>query len=280
MKPIVKRLFLDLETSPNKHLAWRAGYKINLSTDSILEERQIICASYKWEGQKKVNSVTWEAIAIPKKFKIQNKIYKGYDLAFNDQPVLNRIIPLLSEADEIVYQNGDRFDLPWVKTRALYHRIPMNPSYKTFDTLKKARSNFYFNSNRLDYVMKFLGKDGKIQTNYGLWKNVCLKNDQKSLKEMVKYCEKDVTELEEYFNLIKTYVPHNIHAGSCMDREKYTCAGCGSHQVRLFKTRYTAMGTQRRQMRCTSCGTYYTISNTSYKKYLKDIEFYRAHSNL
>jgi DNA polymerase elongation subunit (family B) len=265
----IKRAFVDIETSPNKHLAWRAGYKINLSTESILEERQIICASWKWEHEKKPKSVTWEPVAIPKKFKIGKRTYKGYDLAFNDLPILEKIIPVLDEADEIVYQNGDRFDLPWIKTRALYHRVLMQPSYRTFDTLKKAKSNFYFNSNRLDYVKKFLGKKGKMDTDFDLWKRVCLENDQKALKYMVKYCEQDVLELEEYFNIIKTYVPHNIHVGSIMDRDKYTCAGCGSHQVSLSKTRYTAMGTIRRQMQCSQCGTYYTISNSSYKEFTK-----------
>ena len=42
----MRRLYFDCETSPNIVYSWRIGYKIELSHDSIIEERRIICISY------------------------------------------------------------------------------------------------------------------------------------------------------------------------------------------------------------------------------------------
>ena len=39
----IKRLFFDIETSPNIGYFWRAGYKLNIGADNIIEERKIIC---------------------------------------------------------------------------------------------------------------------------------------------------------------------------------------------------------------------------------------------
>jgi DNA polymerase elongation subunit (family B) len=253
LKHKFKRLFIDIETSPNIVSSWRIGYNINLSPDNIIKERAIICVSWKWEGYNKTFNVAWD----------KNQCDKG---------VLERIIPVLNAADEIVYQNGDRFDLPWMKTRALYHSIPMLPVYKTFDTFKKMKSNFYLNSMKLDYFQKFTQGKGKMETGgFKLWQEVALDNNRKSLKTMVNYCDVDVEELEEAFNKIIPYVPHNTHVGASLGLPKYTCAHCGSTDAKLTKTRYTASGTARRQLRCGSCHKYYTISNTDYKKLIKEV---------
>src|SRR6056297_181468 len=49
-----KRLYFDIETSPNVTLTWRTGYKLNIPHDNIMEERAIICICYKWEGSDEV----------------------------------------------------------------------------------------------------------------------------------------------------------------------------------------------------------------------------------
>jgi len=56
----IKRLFFDIETSPNIGLFWTAGYKLNIGHDNIIKERAIICICYKWAGEKEVHSLTWD----------------------------------------------------------------------------------------------------------------------------------------------------------------------------------------------------------------------------
>jgi hypothetical protein len=57
----IKRLFFDIETSPNIGLFWTAGYKQTISPDNIIKERAIICICYKWAGEKEVYSLTWDS---------------------------------------------------------------------------------------------------------------------------------------------------------------------------------------------------------------------------
>ena len=138
-------LIYDIETSPNIGWFWRAGYKQNIGPHQILKERAIICVSYKWLDEDQVYNLSW-------------------DINQDDKFLLEQFIEVLNEADLIVAHNGDRFDLKWIKTRALFHGLKMLIDYPQFDTLKVAKKKFYFNSNRLDYISKFLGFEGKINT--------------------------------------------------------------------------------------------------------------------
>ena len=114
----IKRLFFDIETSPMIVYSWRTGWKINIPTDNIIEDWRIICISYKWEGQEKVHTLSWDS----------NKC---------DKKLLEKFIKIANSADEIVAHNGDRFDIKKIRTRCLYHRIPMFPKYRSLDTLKR-----------------------------------------------------------------------------------------------------------------------------------------------
>ncbi len=91
---------------------------------------------------------------------------------------------------ELVGHNGDKFDLAWISTRCLFHKIEMFPKYTTIDTLKVARQKFRFNSNRLNYIADFLGIGQKIKTEYSLWKNILLHKDKAAMEAMIKYCKK------------------------------------------------------------------------------------------
>ena len=56
----VKRLFWDIETSPNVGLFWKSGYRITIPPENVLVERAIICIAYKWEGQKTIHYLKWD----------------------------------------------------------------------------------------------------------------------------------------------------------------------------------------------------------------------------
>ena len=103
-----KRLYFDLECSPNIGLFWSAGYKQKIDYSNIIKERAIICICYKWEDEKQVHSLSWD----------KNQ---------SDKKLLQEFIKVANEADELVGHNGDKFDLPWIRTRCLYHRVDCNP---------------------------------------------------------------------------------------------------------------------------------------------------------
>jgi DNA polymerase elongation subunit (family B) len=238
-----KRLFFDLEVSPNIGFFWKAGYKLNIGYENIITEGGIICSCYKWEGEKEVYHLTW-------------------DKKQSDKQLLRSLIAVLNEADEIVAHNGDKFDHAWLRTRCLYHRIDMFPAYTTIDTLKVARSKFRFNSNRLDYIAQYLGVGAKLKTEYGWWKDIVLKKCEKSMNNMVKYCKEDVRVLERVYVEMKNHIPvkmhHAILQGGNEGYSKRDCPECGGHS-HIQATRTTKLGFLRRQRKCTnaSCGKYF-----------------------
>jgi len=245
----IKRLFFDIETSPMTVFTWRIGYNINLNYENIISDWKIICICYKWEGDDTVHYLTWD----------KNQ---------NDKQMLEEFIKIANKADELVAHNGDKFDLPKIRTRCIQLRIPMFPNYSTLDTLKKARSSFKFNSNRLDYIARILNVGEKITTEYDLWKQ-CMNNDPEALKRMVNYCQRDVIILEDVFQVMKNYMKHNTHEGVVIGNNSFSCPSCGEEEkLMLHKNDVTAAGTIRRRMECLCCNNKFTISNANYKKYI------------
>ena len=234
-----KRLFFDIETSPNIGLFFTAGFKLNIGYDSIIKERAIICICYKWEDDKEVNYLHWDSKQCDKK-------------------MLQKFVQVANEADELVGHNGDKFDLAWIRTRCLFHRIPMFPTYTTIDTLKVSRSKFKFNSNKLDYIASYLGVGKKIKTDYGLWKDILLKNDKVAMAKMIKYCQQDVKILEKVFKELSLHLPPKTHYGVVFGQDRGSCPECGSDELVLKMHKFTASGTCRPQYQCKTCHKYHT----------------------
>lgn len=251
-KARINRLFWDIETSPNVGLFWQSGYKLNISHDSIVQERAIMCICYKWESEKKVHSLEWD---------------KG-----DDKKMVEEFIDILSMADETIAHNGDNFDIKFFNSRVIYHDlVPPNPC-NSIDTLKIARKKFRFNSNRLDYLGKFLFGDGKIHTSFQMWKDILLNNCKKSMKAMVKYCKKDVLLLERVYKKLSNYDEHKTHTGLLNGYDAWTCPECGSTKVIRDGIRIMKMSKKYR-MRCKTCGRCYQISQANINKYYEYKKF-------
>lgn len=248
--PLTKRLFWDIETSPNVVLSWRVGYKIHIDNANILKERSIICIGYKWEHEPHAKIITWD----------RNQ---------NDKAMLERFLRIANRADELVAHNGDGFDLPWFLTRCAFHGIRTFPTYKTSDTLQWARRKFYFNSNKLDYLAQYLGIGAKIKTEFGLWKDICLHACPKALKRMTAYCAKDVELLEKVWARLSELVPHKTHEGVRAGGDQWTCPRCASEKVKVNMTKVSAAGVVRKQMQCKECGAVFSISGVVHQRYLK-----------
>lgn len=217
---------------------WNVGYKQTIDYSNIIKERAIICICYKWEGEKKVRSLTW-------------------DHKQNDKTMLQEFVKIAAEADEMIGHNGDKFDLAWIRTRCAFHRISMFPKYITVDTLKVSRSKFRFNSNRLDYIAKFLGVGAKIKTDYGLWKDV-LSGSERALNKMVKYCKGDVLILEKVYEVMRTHIEPKQNYSALYNSHKQGCPECGSDNLRANGTRATLTGIIKRQYFCIDCKTYHS----------------------
>lgn len=237
----MKRLFYDIETSPNIGLFWQPGYKLSISYENIIKERAIICICYKWQG-KRVQSLTWD----------KNQC---------DKKMIAQFAKIMMEADELVAHNGDQFDVKWIRGRALFHGISLPPDLITIDTCKLARQHFNLNSNRLDYIAKYLGVGEKIHTEFQMWKDILLERDSRALAKMVRYCNRDVAVLERVYKKMKPYVKSRL----AYTDDRTACPECGGNMV-VNQQRTLASGARKTALRCVVCGKYHTIATSTWEK--------------
>lgn len=245
----MKRLFLDIETSPGKYYAWGAGYDKFIDYRNIIEERKIICIAWQWE-----NAITH---------------VKTWDKNRDDKQLIAGIIPIIAQADEVIGHNIDRFDMPWIRTRALVHELPAVQVARTVDTLKWARRYFYLQSNKLDYLARFLGIGKKIPQREGNW-NAVTQGDRSALKAMAQYCAHDVNGLlEPVWKRLGIVCPVASHAGVIEGGPKWSCPRCASQMVRYVRGYITAAGNMKYQMQCKACGGYFSIAKAEQAKFEK-----------
>ena len=247
----IKRLFFDIETSyyELKIKAWQLkNFQKYFDPNDIEKEKKIICISYKWQYEDVVHTLDWRN---------------------GEKQMLKEFVKIIGDADEIVAHNGDKFDIRFIRTRCLANGVLMFPNYRTLDTLKKSRGSFLFASNKLDYLGKFTGIGGKEEhRGMQMWEDVVNGNEE-ALNEMIKYCERDVAMLEDYYFIISPFINHNNNFSVLTGGEKWDCPECASANVKMYRTYSTPMGIIRREMKCNDCKKQYKISNKTYMRLLE-----------
>jgi hypothetical protein len=249
---IRKRLFYDIETSYYIVKAWRPGYNLNIGPHQVIKFPAIICVSYKWEGEDKVNSLRWD----------DNQ---------DDKTLLEKFIPILDKANQIVAHHGDSFDLKWLRMRAIKQGLIMKPRYETIDTKKLAKSQFNFHSNKLDELGRFFDLGRKNDTDMELWDKIILNKDPEALDYMVEYCEQDVRLLEQVYHKLRPYTQAKFNYGKLYGDDNWACPECGKLTPHINKSYTTPMGVRRYYLRCSDkeCRQQYPISYLTYRNMIK-----------
>lgn len=245
----MNRLFWDIETSPNIAYTFDVGRKRYISPQNIKEERSIICICYKWEGESKVHSLTW-------------------DNNHNDRKMIEKFIEVSEKADELVAHNGDHFDVRYFNGRALINGITHNPAWTSVDTLKIARKHFRLNSNALDYIANILFDQKKMTVSFDLWKDT-MNGSSTALAKMVRYCKKDVILLQKVYEELQKYAPAKTHVGVLNGNDRWSCPKCGSDSVFSNGHRATSAGLRKYQFKCKECYAAYTIPESVARKYFE-----------
>ena len=193
-----KILVWDLETGFNQAAIFSLFNKY-LPISSILSERYIICGSFKELNTGEVFAVS--ILDDPERFEADPT---------DDTYVTKKIHEILSEADAVIAHYGDNFDTKFFNTRALYYGLEPSKTLQQIDTYKIAKSKFFFNSNKLDYIGKFLGEGEKIKTSEQLWLD-CLAGKKSAIKEMIRYNKQDVLLLERVYNKLAPWAPVKLN---------------------------------------------------------------------
>ena len=242
-----RRLFLDIETSMCMGWFWRAGFNQNIGHHQILEDSKVICVSYLWEGEdkSKVKTIKWN---MSKQC---------------DRLLLVKFSKVLSQADSIVGQNSESFDMKIVQKRIAYHGLAPLGQLSTDDTMKQAKKHFKMDSNSLAYMCKYFGLQLKTDPGgYNTWLDIQLRKDKEALKRMVTYCENDVIVTAKLWAKMLPYINPKQAVKPNRIGQEQKCNSCGSEEVIKYGNYRTRAGIYQK-FRCNSCGS---ITKSSTRK--------------
>lgn len=213
-----KILFFDIETAPIVMYGWSLFPKF-IPHEMIIEDWSVLTWSAKWLGSD---------VILNDSIDINNPR--------DDFNVCLSLWELINQADIIVAHNGDKFDIKKMNTRWMQFGLHEPSSFKSIDTLKIAKRKFAFTSNRLDYLSKATGGEGKVKhEGFEMWKKI-LNKDPEALAEMMRYNDGDVVELERVYIKIRGWDHLHPNLNMYTNLDKVSCPNCGGTDLSVLGT--------------------------------------------
>lgn len=230
----MKILFLDIETSPATAYIWRLWDKF-IPVDSLVTPGNTLCWAASWLGSDKV---------------MFDSVHQN-----SEEEMLAGVYELINQADAVVHYNGTKFDIPTLNQGFLKHGFTPPSPIKQIDLLKTVRSRFRLMSNKMDYVAKFLGLEGKkAHKGMQLWKD-CMAGDDKSWKVMEAYNKQDVRILKKLYKKLLPWIKGHPNVSLYKGSDKLSCSTCGSHRIHHRGYAHTNAQVYKRYV-CLNCGTW------------------------
>lgn len=125
----------------------------------------------------------------------------------DDYEITAEIMAYLEQFDVLVAHNGVKFDLPFIRTRALAHGLPPLHPLKIVDPVLTARKALRMQSNSLDAIAKHLGApDQKTPLLPETWARAMMDEDRSAMDSIVEHCIADVKVLDYVAHSIRGYV--------------------------------------------------------------------------
>jgi proteasome lid subunit RPN8/RPN11 len=233
---IPKVLLFDIETLPMEAFTWTL-FKPMLNHGNIIKDWCCVSWSAKWLFEDKMMS----DVLTPKEA-----------LKRDDKRIMQSLWVLLDQANIIIAHNSVKFDVPRSNTRFFLNGLKPPSPYQIIDTLKIAKREFRFSSNRLNYMGILIARKGKLETNFDLWKK-CVNGDAEALEYMVKYNEEDVFLLEEVYNEMKPWMHSHPNLAVYSEATDSRCPVCLSTNIQTYGEYVTMVG-RYDAIRCNDCG--------------------------
>ena len=153
----------------------------------------------------------------------------------------------------MIHFNGTTFDIPILNQEFVSMGWTPPAPFQQVDMLRVVRANFRLTSNKLDFVLRFLGIPGKIEhKGMQLWRD-CMTGDAAAWRVMERYNKGDVTKLEEVYTRSLPWIRGHPNYGLYSADNRPVCPYCGGHHLVKKGKRYTTVLTYRR-WRCKGCG--------------------------
>lgn len=205
----------------------------------------VLSVAWKWRGQKKVHVISQDQ-------------YKSYDEdPYCDKSLLEDFREVLEEADIIIAHNNN-FDVKSLRARMIHQGIEPFGKKVELCTLKMARRDFKFPSNKLSELARFLDLDAKLETSSGLWYKILEECEPKHWAEMRRYNKVDVDVLEQLFESISPWSKQVTTYGGCPN--------CGCSEFSKHGWAWpTAAGWQYARRKCVQCDSQYRFKDEKRK---------------
>lgn len=237
----MKVLIFDIETAPMSGYMWRPKTEY-VPHNQRLEDSFMLTWAAKWRGKGPGTGMKSDALS------------PDEVLARDDGRLVESLATLVREADLVMAHNGRRFDMPRLNTQLMLRQLePLSP-VRIIDTLELVRKSFDLPYNRLDYLAQVLIGEGKIETDFQLWRDV-MAGDERAMRYMSRYNRKDVVLLEKVFDRTMPYLkglPRMVRAS--FDGE-FACPYCGSHDL-MKRGTYDTNASTFQAYQCMKCGHY------------------------
>lgn len=229
----MKRLLLDIETSPNTAFVWGL-FNQNVSIDQLVDSGRTLCWAAKWYGE---DEIFFDSINQSSPRQMAKRIYK-----------------LLEEADAVIHFNGVKYDIPMLNREFVLFDMKPPLGYKHIDLYQVVKKAFRFPSNKLDYILRALNIGAKVQhKGMQLWVD-CMQGDTAAWKKMEEYNIGDIVPLESLYERLLPWISNHPNFALYQDTETPVCTNCGSSHI--IKKGYAYTKTQMYQRyRCKECGT-------------------------
>jgi hypothetical protein len=224
----------DVETLPMSVYEWSLFDEHN-GIEQVINGSSLL----SWSGKFLNDSVTYSDILTPKEAKSRN-----------DKRVTLSCYEFLKKCDMVCGHNVVDFDSRVAATHFLRHGLPPI-KYIQIDTLKIARKEFRFDSNKLQFLNRTLGLREKIENEgFPLWRK-CAEGDADALKRMNEYNIGDIAALEDLFYKFRPYIK-NIQMALYSETDGTMCPTCGSLDLKVEGSYKTPAGNWD-SYRCQSC---------------------------
>jgi len=242
-------MIYDIETCRMVVKTFWTG-KQYIGYNQIQGEPRIISISWKWLGGDKVHHLTWDKL-------------------HSDKEMMEAFLKEYNKADMVIGINNDSFDNRWINARAAKHRLDVNTMVKSFDVQREMKRVFRIPSYAMKYTAKYFELDQQKMEHEGeiMWQMIedgTPEQQREYLKKMVNYNVQDILTTEELYISLRKYFGHKMHFGVFDGENKWTCPNCGTNNISLEKTSFTAAGTVQRFMRCNEDHVQFRITNRQY----------------
>lgn len=212
----------------------------------------IFCIGYKFLGDKRVKLIS---IANTEEFKKD---------VTDDRGVISQFAEVMEKADYQVTWYGERFDYPYINTRALLNSQPPVPIIPHADGWRTARKKLKFQSNRLDGVSRAIptapGAKRELKTYIEGRHWVRAKAGYKdALSYVGEHCIADIRVLEKVYLALRPFSVNPPNLSKVRHPELNGCPACGKYRI-IKKGFLVTVAGRRQRFLCQDCGHQFSLS--------------------